>query len=198
MTEGAEKEPRKEGIVIKKKAAEAGTEFHEWAAAQLDPSNNKQGKIDGENKDKIAKWQEVFLASKWPSREVYSVEKAYTVQVPGVSDPITAKMDAVFKGDLEDKNLGSKLTIVDWKTGEMPRGKDKEEKLLQLDIYRLVLSRALDKDINDIDACLYYVSAKAGENPQIDAEDKSEDEILKTIVTAEGLCARSNDEQEGE
>ena len=35
--------------------AEAGTEFHEWAAAQLDPSNNKQGKIDGENKDEIAK-----------------------------------------------------------------------------------------------------------------------------------------------
>ena len=129
-----------------KKAAEAGTEFHEWAAAQLDPSNNKQGKIDGENKDKIAKWQEVFLASKWPSREVYSVEEEYIVQVPGVSDPITAKMDAVFKGDLEDKNLGSKLTIVDWKTGSVPETDDEiDEKLLQLEIYRLVLSRALKK-----------------------------------------------------
>ena len=181
-----------------KKAAEAGTEFHEWAAAQLDPSNNKQGKIDGENKDEIAKWQEVFLASKWPAREVYSVEKAYTVQVPGISDPITAKMDAVFKGNLKGGDLNFKLTIVDWKTGKMPRGKDRKEKLLQLDIYRLVLSRALDKDINDIDACLYYVSATSGENPQIDAEDKSEDEILERIMTAEGLCARSNDEQEGE
>ena len=121
------------------------------------------------------------------------------MQVPGISDPITAKMDAVFKGNLKGGDLNFKLTIVDWKTDKMPRGeKDRKEKLLQLDIYRLVLSRALDKDINDIDACLYYVSATSGENPQIDAEDNSEDEILETIMTAEGLCARSKDEQEGE
>ena len=177
------------------KAAEEGTKFHAWVAQQLDPNKAKQGKIEIENED----WKDAFLNSPWPNRRVFSVEEQRSIQIEGIG-PITVRMDAVFKGDREGRDTEFKLTIVDWKTGRLPSSDDQREKLRQLDIYRLVLSRALPKDIEDIDACLFYVSAEKGkESPYVYANiEDSETDILKDLLTPEGLCAWSNDEQKAE
>lgn len=175
--------------------AEAGTEFHAWVATHLlNPSDEWQCKIKSEYKEEISQWKDVFLASKWNRRKPFCAEESFTVLVPGVLAPITAKMDAVFKGDLKGDNLNSMLTIVDWKTGSIPETDDeKDEKLLQLEIYRLVLSRALKKDVKDIDACLYYLSEGGC---QIPALPMNEEDIIEKITSIEGMAALSDEVQE--
>ena len=176
--------------------AEAGTEFHAWVQAHLlNPSEEWQCKIKSEYEEEISRWKGVFLASEWSGREPFCAEESFTVLLPGLLAPVTAKMDAVFKGDLKGGSLDSKLTIVDWKTGEVPKtDKKKDEKLLQLEIYRLVLARALKKDISDIDACLYYLSEGGC---QIPALPMDEEEIIRKITSIEGMSALSNEAQEG-
>ena len=174
--------------------AEAGTEFHAWVATHLNHSDEWQCKIKSEYKEEISQWKDVFLASKWNRRKPFCAEESFTVLVPGVLAPITAKMDAVFKGDLKGDNLNSMLTIVDWKTGSIPETDDeKDEKLLQLEIYRLVLSRALKKDVKDIDACLYYLSEGGC---QIPAPPMNEEDIFEKITSIEGMAALSDEVQE--
>ncbi|MBO6003459.1 MAG: PD-(D/E)XK nuclease family protein, partial [Aeriscardovia sp.] len=175
--------------------AEAGTEFHAWVATHLlNPSDEWQCKIKSEYEEEIAEWKNVFLASEWNGRKAFCAEKSFTVLVPGLLAPVTAKMDAVFKGDLKGEDPDSKLTIVDWKTGSVPKtGDEKDEKLLQLEIYRLVLSRALQKDINDIDACLYYLSEGGC---QIPALPMSEEDVIEKIASIEGISALSDEAQE--
>ena len=175
--------------------AEAGTEFHAWVATHLlNPSDEWQCNIKSEYEEEISRWKNVFFASEWDKREAFYAEKSFTVLIPGLIVPVTAKMDAVFKGDLEGNDLDSKFTIVDWKTGSVPEADDKkDQKLLQLEIYRLVLSRALDKDINDIDACLYYLSEGGF---QIPAQPMNEEDIIRELTSAKGMSALSDEAQE--
>lgn len=175
------------------KKAQAGTEFHAWVKTQLShASDEEQCKIKDEYKGEFSRWKDIFLNSEWNKRKLFCAEEPFTVLIPGLSAPITAKPDAVFWGGLDGDNLSAKLTIVDWKTGEIPEpGEEEKEKLLQLEIYRLTLSRALKKDIRDIDACLYYFS-KGGDQLPI-TQPMDEEEIVKKITSIEGMRALSDE-----
>lgn len=159
------------------KAAKKGTKFHEWVASKLDPSGDGKGIIEVECPDKG--WKKAFENSVWSERKVYGVEKPYVFSFGGAL--ISCKLDAIFKGDLNGESEDSKFTIVDWKTGKVPKtDEEREEKLIQLDIYRLCLSEVLETGIGNIDACLYYVQ----DSEQINAEGKSAEDISITIERA--------------
>ncbi|MBR6440373.1 MAG: ATP-dependent helicase [Aeriscardovia sp.] len=163
-------------------AAEAGTEFHAWVAAYLlNPSEAEKVKIS-EKYEKISRWQSTFKGSDWSKRKCWGTEVPYSISLDRGNlgkIVVTTKLDAIFKGDLQGNREDEAFTIVDWKTGQVPAEEELPKKLLQLDIYRLALSRALHKDIKAIDACLYYVR---NGGRQFSAKDKSEEEILDEIL----------------
>ena len=73
-------------------------------------------------------------------------------------------------------------TIVDWKTGKKPRKKDGiQKKLAQLDMYRILLSAMEGVPLTAIDACLYYLSEPIEGDRQLNAADKTEEEILAEL-----------------
>jgi len=72
--------------------------------------------------------------------------------------------------------------VVDWKTGVKPRKPDEiKEKLAQLDLYRLLLAAMEGVPLDAIDACLYYVSEPHEADRELDALDKTEEEILAEL-----------------
>ena len=56
-----------------------------------------------------------------------------------------------------------------------------QEKLVQLDMYRLLLSAMEGVPLDAIDACLYYLSEPVEGNRQLNAADKTEEEILAEL-----------------
>ena len=72
--------------------------------------------------------------------------------------------------------------MVDWKTGVKPRKPDEiKEKLAQLDLYRLLLAAMEEVPLDAVDACLYYVSEPQEADRELDAPDKTEEEILAEL-----------------
>ncbi|WCM56785.1 ATP-dependent helicase [Microbacterium sp. EF45047] len=68
---------------------------------------------------------------------------------------IICKLDAVYRR--EDR--GGRIEIVDWKTGKAPRtAAEREERMLQLALYRLAYHRRFGVPLEDIDVALFYVS----------------------------------------
>ncbi|MBQ9687591.1 MAG: ATP-dependent helicase [Aeriscardovia sp.] len=154
-------------------AAEKGTAFHAWVANELDPENISNSNIgDYPQTEEWNTWTSNFAHSEWAQRHVFSVEQEYSIDLKG--HPIPAKMDAVFYGSLQDPNETTSLTIVDWKTGHEPKTqKEINERLLQLDIYRLALSRNTQYSLKNIDACLYYVRSGTQIQASHDFDDKT-------------------------
>ena len=67
---------------------------------------------------------------------------------------VICKLDAVYRR--EDR--GGRIEIVDWKTGKAPKtAQEREERMLQLALYRLAYHRRFDVPLEDIDVALYYV-----------------------------------------
>ncbi len=72
--------------------------------------------------------------------------------------------------------------MVDWKTGGKPRKPEEiKEKLAQLDLYRLLLSTMEGVPLDAIDACLYYLSESKETDRELDALDKTKEEILAEL-----------------
>jgi DNA helicase-2/ATP-dependent DNA helicase PcrA len=68
---------------------------------------------------------------------------------------VICKLDAVYRR--EDR--GGRIEIVDWKTGKAPRSaEEREERMLQLALYRLAYHRRFGVPLEDIDVALYYVA----------------------------------------
>ena len=54
---------------------------------------------------------------------------------------------------------GDRIEIVDWKTGRSPRGAaEREERMLQLALYRLAYHKRHGIPLDRIDVALYYVA----------------------------------------
>ena len=91
-------------------------------------------------------------------------------------------LDGVFFGGLDETDETKRYTVVDWKTGVKPRKPDEiKEKLAQLDLYRLLLAAMEGVPLDAIDACLYYVSEPHEADRELDALDKTEEEILAEL-----------------
>lgn len=68
---------------------------------------------------------------------------------------VICKLDAVYRR----ADRGGRIEIVDWKTGKAPRTADeREERMLQLALYRLAYHRRFDVPLEEIDVALYYVA----------------------------------------
>lgn len=127
-------------------------------------------------------WQQRLAASAWAQRKPAWAERQIVVNVPQLGTIVNGKLDAVFFGGLNEKDQSKQYTIVDWKTGKKPRKKeDIQEKLVQLDMYRMLLSAMEGVPLDAIDACLYYLSEPVEGNRQLNAADKTDEEILAEL-----------------
>lgn len=149
----------------------------------------EQGAIG--RKKMLLEWEQRLSQSQWADREPVWVERPIVAVVAG--QVVKGKLDAVFAGGLNLSDNTKRYTIVDWKTGHKPLLSDeRESKLAQLDLYRLLLSRKENIALDSIDACLYYVSVEDSTQRLIVARTKSEQDIEIEILA--GLPEQSDND----
>ncbi|WP_372967430.1 UvrD-helicase domain-containing protein [Microbacterium sp.] len=109
----------------------------------------------------LATLQEIFEHSEWGALAPIAVEIEIDFALGGSSDAnedghiVICKLDAVYRR--EDR--GGRIEIVDWKTGRAPRtAEEREERMLQLALYRLAYHRRFGVPLEEIDVALYYVA----------------------------------------
>lgn len=99
-----------------------------------------------------------FLASEWAPLRPLEVETEidFTVtDLDGRPHVVICKLDAVYRRD----DRGGRIEIVDWKTGAAPRTPtEREERMLQLELYRQAYHAKHGVPLDEIDVALYYVA----------------------------------------
>jgi DNA helicase-2/ATP-dependent DNA helicase PcrA len=117
----------------------------------------------------LAALQQTFERSEWGLLKPIAVEIEIDFAlgagiegagIEGTLDPeqshiVICKLDAVYRRD----DRGGRIEIVDWKTGKAPRTPaEREERMLQLALYRLAYHRRFEVPLEEIDVALYYVA----------------------------------------
>lgn len=137
---------------------------------------------NGADNNGIFDWQQRLATSTWARRKPAWAERQIVVNVPQLGTIVNGKLDALFFGGLDGADRSKQYTIVDWKTGKKPRKKEEiQKKLAQLDMYRILLSAMEGVPLTAIDACLYYLSEPIEGDRQLNAADKTEEEILAEL-----------------
>ncbi|MDN5972419.1 MAG: PD-(D/E)XK nuclease family protein, partial [Bifidobacterium crudilactis] len=125
-------------------------------------------------------WKRRLAASPWARRTPLWVERPIVAYLEG--SVVNGKLDAVFKGGLDESDPTKAFTIVDWKTGHRPRNAaERDRKLMQLEIYRLLLSVIEDVELDSIDACLYYLSEETADSAEIPVRGNTRKEIMDSV-----------------
>ncbi|MFT4156992.1 MAG: ATP-dependent DNA helicase [Microbacterium sp.] len=127
------------------------------------------GEVSAADAQDLSALQEIFERSEWGPLKPIAVEIEIDFvlgpSVSGVESPaaqreredhvVICKLDAVYRR--EDR--GGRIEIVDWKTGKAPRTpEEREERMLQLALYRLAYHRRFGVPLEEIDVALYYVA----------------------------------------
>ncbi|OZG52584.1 ATP-dependent DNA helicase [Pseudoscardovia radai] len=175
--------------------ASKGTVFHAWAEQLFNTEPDQRWQlVEGIDSDPDLtgdekQWRHRLAESNWMQRVCAATEKKITTVVAGRA--IIGTIDAVFEGGLDSRNPmggptasedGERLvTIVDWKTGRRPNADEEENRLIQLDAYRLMLSRFWQIPLDHIDATLYYVGVGDEAGRFVVARRKTEEEIVGEI-----------------
>jgi DNA helicase-2/ATP-dependent DNA helicase PcrA len=142
--------------------ARRGTEFHAWlerwfSATELLEFDELPGAAD-EDADAAAdpagaadaaELRERFTASRWATRTPVAVEVPFETEVAGTL--VRGRIDAVFA----DADGGA--TVVDWKTGAVPRSDALPALAVQLAAYRLAWSALSGIPVELVRAQLHYV-----------------------------------------
>lgn len=111
----------------------------------------------------LAALQSIFERSEWGGRRPIAVEIEIDFLLGGGLETLApeerhiviCKLDAVYRREDRD----GRIEIVDWKTGKAPRtAQDREERMLQLALYRLAYHRRFGVPLDEIDVALYYVA----------------------------------------
>ncbi|WP_188754664.1 UvrD-helicase domain-containing protein [Microbacterium album] len=115
--------------------------------------------ISTEDEQALDRLREVFLRSEWATLRPLEVETEIDFAMPGApgegSHIVICKLDAVYRR--EDR--GGRIEIVDWKTGRAPRtAAEREERMLQLALYRIAYHRRHGVPLDRIDVALFYVA----------------------------------------
>nr|WP_221446974.1 ATP-dependent DNA helicase [Microbacterium thalassium] len=100
---------------------------------------------------------DTFLASEWASLQPIEVETEIDVTLAGAEGLVNVicKLDAVYRRD----DRGGRIEIVDWKTGRPPADEDeRDERMLQLALYRVAYHKRHGVPLSQIDVTLYYVA----------------------------------------
>ena len=181
-----------------------GTLFHQWVEArsgaagagssvddalwesdeELWSDHDAAGtEVSAEDEAALERLRETFLRSEWASLRPLEVETEIDFPLPALGAApqhiVICKLDAVYRR--EDR--GGRIEIVDWKTGRAPQtAAERDERMLQLALYRLAYHRRHGVPLAEIDVALYYVA---------------DDLVLRgdRVYTAEELAARWQETQ---
>ncbi|MFE6734243.1 UvrD-helicase domain-containing protein [Microbacterium sp. NPDC057650] len=107
----------------------------------------------------LGRLQEIFERSEWGGLAPIAVEIEIDFALGGSPEHdghiVICKLDAVY----QRADRGGRIEIVDWKTGKAPRTvAEREDRMLQLALYRLAYHRRFGVPLEDIDVALYYVA----------------------------------------
>jgi DNA helicase-2/ATP-dependent DNA helicase PcrA len=151
-------------------AARAGTAFHAWveehyASAAMVDILDLPGSADDEPSQAadLARMKELFLASEWAQKTPVEIELSVETVVDGLA--VRGRIDAVFPR--EDGGF----TVVDWKTGARPKGREEPVRALQLGAYAIAYARLRGVDPASVDAAFYYAAEGATVRPDLPRED---------------------------
>ncbi|UBU12183.1 ATP-dependent helicase [Nonomuraea gerenzanensis] len=143
--------------------ARRGTSFHKWLETRWD----QQRLIDDlelydeelEEADvRLAELQERFEQSEWADRRPVDLEVPFETMI--ADRLVRGRMDAVFERD------GGGYEVVDWKTGQPPRGKKAARAAsVQLAAYRLAWSHLAQVPLEEVGAAFHYVRANRTVRP---------------------------------
>ena len=154
-----------------------GTLFHAWveqrsglvgvgtrvdeALWELDEDDGASADVSEADAADLHALQQTFERSEWGALTPIAVEIEidFALGSDDIGDGdrhiVICKLDAVYRR--EDR--GGRIEIVDWKTGKAPRtAQEREERMLQLALYRLAYHRRFGVPLDDIDVALYYVA----------------------------------------
>ena len=170
-----------------------GTLFHQWVEQRsglvasagsaddalweidddgFEPSGGAVTAAEADEAD-LARLRETFERSEWAGLAPIAVETEIDFALDtGDGEPhiVICKLDAVYE-------RSGRIEIVDWKTGRAPRtAAEREERMLQLALYRLAYHRRHGVPLDAIDVALYYV---ADDLVLRDAEAPTEAEIIE-------------------
>jgi DNA helicase-2/ATP-dependent DNA helicase PcrA len=142
------------------KQARRGTAFHawleqRWSADTLLDIDELPGAADDVIDDaELEGLKAAFEASTWADKTPVAVEVPFEMTFEGTV--VRGRMDAVFA------DADGRFTVIDWKTGKPPTGRDALAKSVQLAIYRLAwaaLQGIEESGLDSIGAAFYYVGA---------------------------------------
>jgi DNA helicase-2/ATP-dependent DNA helicase PcrA len=134
-----------------------GNAFHSWVqqfygAELLFDLGDLPGAADSDVGDprELATLQQAFAASPWAARTPIAVEVPF--EMPIGETVVRGRIDAVFA----DPDGG--VTVVDWKTGEPPRGLEaRRHAAVQLAVYRLAWAALHGCPGSSVRTAFYYV-----------------------------------------
>ncbi|KJQ53625.1 ATP-dependent DNA helicase [Microbacterium sp. SA39] len=128
------------------------------------PDDGVEGAASSADAADLAALQQTFERSEWGDLKPIAVEIEIDFALgAGLADVaaredshiVICKLDAVYRR----ADRGGRVEIVDWKTGKAPRtAAEREERMLQLALYRLAYHRRFDVPLEEIDVALYYVA----------------------------------------
>jgi len=160
-------------------AARQGTAFHAWIeelysrAAFVDlldlPGSADEGAADDSDLDAM---KDRFLASEWADRIPEEIEMSIETIIDGIA--VRGRVDAVFPRD------DGGWTVVDWKTGARPTGRDATVRALQLGAYAVAFARLRGVDPSLVDAAFYYAGQGITVRPDLPGEAALVD-LLRTL-----------------
>ncbi|WP_254359648.1 ATP-dependent DNA helicase [Microbacterium hominis] len=146
-----------------------GTLFHAWVEHRSGLAGRGSSLDDGlweideddaplsdaalADEGQLARLRETFLASEWADLAPLEVETEIDVTLTGAEGLLTVicKLDAVYR-------RGGRIEIVDWKTGRPPASDaERDERMLQLALYRVAYHKRHGVPLEEIDVALYYV-----------------------------------------
>ncbi|WOF24458.1 ATP-dependent DNA helicase [Microbacterium betulae] len=159
-----------------------GTLFHQWveqrsglvgAGPQLDDalwdgddeagaeraSGTASTDVSAADAAEMERLQEIFERSEWAALQPLDVETEIDFVLPGADGEaphiVICKLDAVYRR----ADRGGRIEIVDWKTGRAPRTPaEREDRMLQLALYRLAYHERHGVPLEEIDVALFYVA----------------------------------------
>ncbi|MEH0111079.1 ATP-dependent DNA helicase [Tersicoccus sp. MR15.9] len=138
-------------------AARKGTAFHAWVEEWYgEPGMLDLGDVPGQADAHVDAGHELpdmiaaFQASRFASMIPAAVEAPVETRVGSVV--VRGRIDAVFR------DVTGHWDLIDWKTGQVPTGRDLQNKAVQLALYRLAWSRLHDIPLSDVDAAFFYVA----------------------------------------
>ena len=123
-----------------------------WGDLDLAPETE----VSAQDESALAALRDTFLRSEWAALRPIEVETEIDFAMPSsdgtASHIVICKLDAVYERD-------GRIEIVDWKTGKAPRtAAEREQRMLQLALYRVAYHRRHGVPLEDIDVALFYVA----------------------------------------